>query len=168
MNELVKLSHYFSLSKGGCRRISERERTVKVHSYDAEEDPLAKRSRFLALQIPLSAQNGLDYVTSHWAPKFVIFSRLDAIFLRCSLHPFNIFSLTDFRTHFSSFCNCRFFVTAFFRIRITCKIHHFKSCFRNPSLWVIFGLLLLLLSPTSCRLTSWFSNYCSLKRWSSF
>jgi predicted HTH domain antitoxin len=67
VNERIgKAQPLFFIEQGRMsRRISERERTVRVHSYDAELDSLAKRSRFLGLQIPLSAQNGLDYVTSH-------------------------------------------------------------------------------------------------------
>ncbi len=57
------------------QQVSKRERTAKIRPDNAEQDLPPKRSRFAGLQIPLSAQNGLDYVISHRLKKFVFFYR---------------------------------------------------------------------------------------------
>ncbi len=66
---------FFTKQQRMSRGVSERERTAKIHPDDAEQDPPPKKSRFAGLQIPPSAQNGLDHVISHRLPKFVFFSR---------------------------------------------------------------------------------------------
>ena len=198
MIELVKLSRYFSLIKDGCLAVfpnaSVPSRSTLMR---LSKILLQKEAAFLVFRFHSVLKTVLAMSLRTELPSLLSFLAL-TLFSCVVVYILSIFFLTDFRTRFSSFCNCHFFFNCLFfsnfqysffqrfgstseKSRLVdllypiwtmavvaaegqlmaCKIHHFKSCFCNPSLCVFFGCYSCSCRLTSCQLTSSRLTSCS-------